>query len=36
MNKITYGTFSQISDKIINENGDIRKLVRDLFSTAEK
>ena len=28
---VTYGTFSEISEKIINEKGDIRELASELF-----
>ena len=28
---ITYGTFSEISEKIINEKGDMRELTAELF-----
>ena len=28
---VSYGTFSEISEKLINEKGDIRELVADLF-----
>ena len=33
--KITYGTFSKISEKLINEKGDLRELALDIFSNRQ-
>ena len=32
---VSYGTFSEISEKLINEKGDMRDLVSDLFGHAD-
>jgi hypothetical protein len=31
---VTYGTFQQLSEKLVNERGDVRDLTRDMFSSA--
>jgi hypothetical protein len=36
IDKVKYGTFSEISEMIINEQGDVRALVSNLFSTDKK